>query len=193
MLILWWYFLSINYRRQILLMKIWSIAFLFILLSGCDVKREEFKNVLYWNNKTITFVPEMQLKVRGHDTLIPVYPNRKYKILVFVGPHGCTSCQLNLYAWQCLIDSLQLSHPETDVVFVVNVTDYKEFEYLAKINKFRHPVFYDTKGKFTRHNKMPLDKTVQVLFLKEDNKVVFAGNPLKNGKLIKNFYKLVSE
>lgn len=40
---------------------------------------------------------------------------------------------------------------------------------------------------------MPLDKTVQVLFLKEDNKVVFAGNPLKNGKLIKNFYKLVSE
>ncbi len=80
-----------------------------------------------------------------------------------------------------------------DVVFVVNVLDFKEFEYFAKTNKFKHPVFYDTKGTFTKTNKFPSNKTVQVLFLNEDNKVVLVGNPLKNGNILKVFYKLITE
>lgn len=174
-------------------MKIWSIVFMFILLYGCNVKQEDIKEVLYWNNRSIAFVPDLLLKVQGHDTLIAGYPDKRYKILVYVGPHGCSSCQLNLYAWQYLIDSLQISHPEMDVVFVVNVLDFKEFEYFAKTNKFKHPVFYDTKGTFTKTNKFPSNKTVQVLFLNEDNKVVLVGNPLKNGNILKVFYKLITE
>lgn len=169
-----------------------TVAIGCLLAGGCNVKREDLKEILYWNNKTIHFDAGLELKVEGRDTLIPGYPDKEYKILVYAGPRGCSSCQLNLYAWQHLIDSLQNTYPNLDVVFVANVPDFRELETLAKMNKFRLPIFYDRKGTFTERNKFPVEKTVQVLLLDKNNKVVLIGNPIKQGKVLVAYRKIIS-
>lgn len=175
-------------------MKRWLMTVVFgcILAGGCNVKRENLKEILYWNNKTINFDIGLELKIEGRDTLIPGYPGKEYKILVYTGPRGCSSCQLNLYAWQYLIDSLQGAHSNLDIVFVANVPDFKELEALGRINKFRHPIFYDRKGAFTEINKFPVEKTVQVLLLDKSNKVLLIGNPVKYEKVLKAYRNIIS-
>ncbi len=173
-------------------MKYWTLGLFWLFcLNSCNIKREDLKEILFWNNKQIYFDTDLKLKIIGQDTIIPDFPNKEYKLLVYIGPRGCTSCQLNLYFWKNLIDSLQYTYKNLDVVFVVNVTNYKEFEALERINKFKYPVFYDIHGTFTKKNKFPEDKTVQVLFLGKDNRVLLTGNPLKHPKILAKYRKII--
>lgn len=53
-------------------------------------------------------------------------------------------------------------------------------------------IFYDRKGTFTERNNFPVEKTVQVLLLDKNNKVVLIGNPIKQGKVLAAYRKIIS-
>lgn len=162
-----------------------------ITLESCYLKYNELKEVIYWNNRVIEFDKSLKLKINGRDTLFENYPNDKFKILVSVGPNGCSECQLHLYAWKRMMDSLHYMHQKLDFIFVVYLNNYLNFELLEKQNKFYYPVFYDPHGLFFKQNNISIDKTVQVFLLNNKNEVLLIGDPLKNKKVLDLYMKLL--
>lgn len=172
-------------------MKFYTMFLFSFLMISCSWKNNELKDILHWNGKEMDFDVSMKLNVLGKDTLCPDLLKKKYKMLVYVGPKGCSSCQIPLYSWKKMIDSLQHKCTNLSIVFVICVDNYQEFEYLERINKFYYPVFYDRDGTFAKKNKISQEKTVQVFLLNEENKVLAIGDPVKKATIYNLYLKII--
>lgn len=166
----------------------WIIAFSLLCLTSCSNSIEKYWTVVKMFGKKIDFNVNMQANILGKDTTCTDVFNKEYKILVCVNPHGCSSCQLPLYGWKQLIDTL--NDEKLAFIFVINVSDFSLFEKMEQTNKFSYPVFYDPDAKFVAQNALSKTKTVQVLLLDKHNKIIGIGDPVKS-QSIYEYYRHV--
>lgn len=101
-----------------------------VIFMGCNLKFDDLKDIVYWNNRVLKFDKELSFKICGRDTLIKDDFINTYKMLVCVGPTGCSDCQLHLYGWKRMIDSLYDIKDKLEFIFVIYVDDYLKFELL---------------------------------------------------------------
>jgi hypothetical protein len=169
-----------------------KIVILMVLLTvfACkeDRKRTEIAQILNeWTGKTVQFPSDFQCSVLGKDTsetLCSGVLDAEYKILLYVDSAGCSSCRLELFQWQQLIE-------ESDSLFDGNVgfalffqpKNKKEVEYLFRRDNFDYPVFIDTNNVINRLNHFPEKPEYQCFLLDKDNKVLMIGNPATNPKI----------
>ncbi len=176
----------------------YRIIYLLILLGGilcfgCSQKSEQDKRLEVelraFKEKAIIFPDNMEAKIcEGKTPLDTTLLNRPSKMVVYVGPDGCTDCKLrSLMPLYMFI--LENRHRDNfGVVVIVHSEDRESTESVLAELRFRHTVFYDVDGSFKRLNsQLPEGEHFHTFLLNKENKVVLIGNPTHNEKL-KNLY-----
>ena len=164
------------------------LGIMFILCLSCNPKKRKLQQIVrQWIGKEVIFAGT-EAKVLGCDTVWEDWQTSRFKILHYVDTSGCTSCRLRLYEWGQFIDSMAVEFPETAVVFVLTLENYKEFEQLAKINRFDFPVLYDREGRMDSLNHFPAIPALQTFLLDGNNQVLAIGDPVKN-EAVRQLYR----
>lgn len=155
--------------------------------NGQDKKLEA--ELRAFKEKAIIFPDNMEAKIcEGKTPLDTTLLNRTSKMVVYVGPDGCTDCKLrSLMPLYMFI--LENRHRDNfGVVVIVHSEDREATETVLTELRFRHTVFYDVDGSFKRLNpQLPDSEHFHTFLLNKENKVVLIGNPTHNEKL-KNLY-----
>lgn len=161
-------------------------------LLGCTSKKQEYRKVVEsWIGKEIVF-PALKAKYEGRDTICNELWNAKYKILHYVDTIGCTKCKLRLFDWRNYLKQLENDSSDVACIFVLGVSDFKDFEQLQKENLFRWPVFYDPEMELNELNRFPADSMLQTFLLNENNQVVAIGDPVRNSAIKKIYQEIIN-
>ena len=157
-----------------------------LLLVGCSDKK--FTNVIkQWQGKEICMPGSLHFKSFGRDTTCNLLLSEPFRVLTYVDPETCTSCQLGLTQWKGFIDLCEQLQLDVGFLFVINSTDYPEFEYNLKMYDFSYPVIYDANDDFNKLNSFPKEQVLRTFLLDAENRVVIIGSPFKN-RSIMNLY-----
>lgn len=163
----------------------YSIILLFSLLFiSCrekDNRAEIARLVGEWQGKEIVFPGGIVFTRYVTDTTDYQIPASDYKVLIYVDSIGCTSCKLQLNKWKELIAQTDsLTGATVPFLFFFHAKDYREINYLLKVDQFNIPVCIDKEDRLNKQNKFPSDITFQTFLLDRSNKVVVIGNPIHN-------------
>jgi hypothetical protein len=154
------------------------------LLFACEEKdnrKEVARLVTEWQGKEIIFPDNLVFTRYVVDTVDYQIPESDYKVLVYVDSIGCTSCKLQLNKWKELIEYTDsVTGGTIPFLFFFQTKDYREINYLLKMDKFDIPVCIDKEDKLNKLNKFPPVIAFQTFLLDKDNKVVVIGNPVHN-------------
>jgi len=146
-------------------------------------KAEVEKIVAEWIGKEIVLPDDIRCTYWGRDTVCPDR-NTPYKILIYTDSTGCTSCKLQLYKWNALIEETHMLLPGiVSFHFYFQPKDEKELKFLLKRDNFNQPVYIDNKSKLNSANKLPGNQNYQCFLLDKDNKVLLVGNPTSNPQI----------
>lgn len=165
-----------------------------IILCSCEGKDNErrliIKQVLAeWKGKTVVFPDNVTSQVMGRDTVAPDLFQKPYKILMYIGSAGCTSCMLRMYEWKTIIKEADSIAPnQIGFLFYFHPNNLEELDLLLVNNQFDCPVFIDERNSIDSLNHFPEDMSFQTFLLDKDNKVLGVGNPSINQGIWK-YYK----
>jgi hypothetical protein len=178
----------IHYKQYLILI----IAVL--LFCSCKENKQKIatqKKVIAWINKQILFPNNYHLFL-GKDTM-PVLQakelfNSDYKILLYVDSTGCTSCKLNLYGWQQLIQEAEsIFANKVKFLFFFQLKGNKkaiqELQFLMQTEKLNYPVLIDYEYQLNQLNKFYTQVEFQCFLLDKNNKVIAIGNPTLNPEI----------
>ncbi len=172
------------YRLLSILILLGSI-FCFSCSRMSEQERKMEAELRQFKENTIVFPDNMIAKIcEGKTPLDTTLLNRSSKLVVYVGPDGCTDCKLrSLMPLYMFI--LENRHKENfGVVVIIHSDDIETAEFVLSDLRFRHTVFYDVDGSFVRLNpQLPVDERYHTFLLDKRNRVVLIGNPTHNEKL----------
>jgi len=129
----------------------------------------------------------------GKDTICDHLLSKSFKILTYVDPKTCASCQLGLFQWKAFIDLCEQLQLDVSFLFIINSTDYQEFEYHLKVDDFSYPVIYDPDDRFNKFNDFPKELVFRTFLLDIDNKVLIIGSPFKNNKVLNMYINTIKQ
>jgi hypothetical protein len=173
--------MKLYYDSGIRLLSLVGLLFLFFSCKEKDNRKEVARLVTEWQGKEITFPNDMVFTRYLTDTVDYRIPESDYKVLVYVDSTGCTGCKLQLYKWKELMEYTDsVTGGTVPFLFFFHAKDYKEINYLLKVDKFDLPVCIDKEDKLNKLNKFPSDITFQTFLLDRENKVAVIGNPVHN-------------
>jgi hypothetical protein len=174
-------FMKLYYDSGIRLLSLVGLLFLLFSCKGKDNRKEVARLVAEWQGKEIVFPDNLVFTRYLTDTVDYQLPESDHKVLVYVDSIGCTGCKLQLGKWKELIEYTDsVTGGTIPFLFFFHAKDYKEINYLLKVDKFDFPVCIDKGDKLNKLNKFPSDITFQTFLLDKDNKVIVIGNPIHN-------------
>lgn len=158
----------------------------FFAMMSCkkDAKKAEAEKIVAeWIGKEVILPGDIPCSYLGRDTICPDN-NAPYKVLLYTDSTGCTSCKLQLYKWNAMIEEAETEMPgKVSFYFYFQPKDEKELKFLLKRDDFRRAVYIDRESKLNGANKLPGDMSYQCFLLDKDNKVLLIGNPTLNPKI----------
>jgi hypothetical protein len=160
-------------------MKKILLLFLILTIFACkDKKLTEAQQIVgEWAGKEIRFPDNILCAAMGKDTVwdaCRALMEAEYKVLLYVDSSGCSSCRLKLSQWKTLMsESDSLFHGNVSFLFFFQPKSKKELSILFRDEKFKHPVFIDTKNAVNRLNHFPEKPEYQCFLLDKNNKSVF--------------------
>lgn len=162
-----------------------NLVIFFLLLISCDNRKSYLINTLkeYSGNKII-FNDTLETKIYGKN-IDNFLIKGNYTILNYIDSSGCSACRLKLYQWKLLKEELDSINLNLNFIFVIWTKDYKEIEYLQKVNQVNIPIIYDYNGSFIKENRIPDILGLQTFLLDEENRITILGNPVENEKVKK--------
>ena len=166
---------------------IYCLLILIGLSCGSNEKRKLQKELQNWRDKEIIFIPNLQAKILGKDTIIQINSN-KLKIVNYIDTTGCTECRLELYEWSKKIEEIKTLTSEIDILFIAYQKEYDNLETLLKKNLFNYPILYDRYGEMEKINNFPRSPLLQCFLIDQNNHIILIGNPIRNDN-IWNLYK----
>ncbi|MDR2910132.1 MAG: DUF1573 domain-containing protein [Bacteroidales bacterium] len=168
------------------------LLLLFLVISACSVfscknnrKRLEATDIITeWAGKEIIFPENVSCYTAGKDTL-PLICNewfdREFKILMYVDSAGCSSCRLNLFEWNQLIEEADsLFQGKVGFLLYFQPKNERDMVSIFARDRFNYPVFMDINGEINRLNRFPQAMEYQCFLLDKDNKALMIGNPVLN-------------
>jgi hypothetical protein len=161
------------------------ITVFFVYSCKENKKRKEVaKIVTEWTGKEILFPQDVPCYAAGKDTLSEIcneWFNKDFKILMYVDSTGCSSCRLNLFGWQQLMEEADsLFQEQVGFLLYFQPKSEREMTSIFARDRFEYPVFMDLKGEINRLNRFPQAMEYQCFLLDKDNKVLMLGNPVLN-------------
>lgn len=157
------------------------------MFSSCQTHESstEIQNLVKdWMGKEIIFPQEVSC-ISMNEKIKCISPtSTPYKILVYIDSTGCTSCKLDLYKWNMLIEEV-----ENDMQDLVNFQFYfhpkniRELQFLFQRDRFKYPLYIDNNDLLNKLNNLPSDSRFQTFLLDKNNKVMLIGNPVNNPKI----------
>jgi hypothetical protein len=166
-----------------------TILFAVIIpLAFFSCKKDDAERVVRkWAGKEIQFPTKYQCNFIGMDTTLVCCNqlfNTEYKVLLYVDSIGCTSCRLKLSIWKKIVEeSDSLFKDKLSFLFFFQPNNEKEMNFLLKKDKFKYPIFIDSKNNINRLNHFPNQSEYQCFLLDKDNRVLMIGNPTLNPKI----------
>lgn len=144
-----------------------------------------------WAEKDILFPKGLNCISMNKDTTCISPSSTPYKILVYTDSIGCTSCKLQLYKWNKLIEEAKKEMQDlVNFQFYFHPKDIKEMLFVFRRDAFKYPSYIDFENKIDKLNKFPKNNRFHTFLLDNNNKVKLIGNPLDNNQ-IWNLYKQV--
>lgn len=169
------------------------ILLLLILISCSNRNDSNITSLLKeWEQKEILFPKKIYFTTMLKDTIY-YNLNSEYKILTYVDSIGCTSCKLQLPAWDILIkeiDSLYVD--KVNFVFVFSPHRIKEIHHAILTSNFNYPVCVDDLDSITKLNNFPSDSRFHTFLLDRNNKVMAIGNPIQNPRIKELYWNIIS-
>ena len=177
-----------------------GIAFLYTC-SSCGnrtIKEQQYSQLVReWMGKEIIFPSENKFSIIGdeneNEKMLQLW-NSPYKIVSYVDPKGCISCQLRLPAWKIFINDLHNAfHFQVPVMlfFHPEQRNVDEIQFILKRDDFNYPVCIDVNDSLNKLNHFPSDMAFQTFLLDKDNKVLAIGNPVLNPKVKELYLKII--
>lgn len=110
--------------------------------------------------------------------------NTPYKVLLYVDPNECLSCNLHLGRWRILMKEIELSIPDS-LSFLYYFTPQNKSELISVLlrDRFHYPVFLDEDGRLLRNNGFLKKAPSHCFLLDRSNKVLLLGNPVNDPKI----------
>lgn len=180
-------------KKTNMFLKVFSISFI-LLLSSCTSPENNTKSAIEnWVSKEIIIPPNIIYKSIGCDTISKYIFDQTFKILVYVDSVGCTSCKLGLIEWKAFIDRCQSKGYDIGFLFVIQSSNYEEFEQKMEMYQFLYPVIYDLTDKFNSLNKFPKEDKFRTFLLDSNNKVILIGSPIKSDKMWKLYIDIIGK
>lgn len=188
-------FMSWNFHfNNRTVMKGGNFILLLLILISCSNRNDSNITSLLkeWEQKKILFPKKMYFTTMLRDTIY-YNLNSEYKILTYVDSIGCTSCKLQLPAWDILIkeiDSLYVD--KVNFVFIFSPHRIKEIHHAILTSNFNYPVCVDDLDSITKLNNFPSDSRFHTFLLDRNNKVMAIGNPIQNPRIKKLYWNIIS-
>lgn len=156
---------------------------LLIVTVACNENKEltdAKKIVAKWVGKEIHIPTDIPCVYLGKDTVSDII-DTPFKILVYTDSTGCTTCKLNLYKWNALIEEVnQMMADKVSFHFYFQPKDKRELKLLLRRDNFKEIVYIDDGSKLNKLNRFPKKENYQCFLLNKDNRVVLIGNPTTN-------------
>ena len=177
-----------------------GIAFLYTC-SSCGnrtIKEQQYSQLVReWMGKEIIFPSENKFSIIGdeneNEKMLQLW-NSPYKIVSYVDPKGCISCQLRLPAWKIFINDLHNAfHFQVPVMlfFHPEQRNVDEIQFILKRDDFNYPVCIDVNDSLNKLNHFPSEMEFQTFLLDKDNKVLAIGNPVLNPAVKELYLKII--
>lgn len=183
---------NFHFNNRIVMKGVNFILLLLLLISCSNRNNSDITSFLKeWEQKEILFPKNMYFTTMLKDT---IYYNLdgEYKILTYVDSIGCTSCKLQLPAWDMLIkemDSLYVD--KVNFIFVFSPHRVKDIRHAILTSNFNYPVCVDDQDSIAKLNNFPSDSRFHTFLLDKNNTVIAIGNPVYNPKIKELYLKII--
>lgn len=147
---------------------------------------------LQLTNKQILFPRDSMLpRINSPKDLSALLSENSYKIVNYLDA-GCSSCVYELTETQEFSNNLSKQKMAVPFIIIMTGAPKANIEYLVTDQAhLALPVFYDKDGAFFTMNSLPVNKVYQTFLLDKENKVVFAGSPVKEHLFVKDYERII--
>lgn len=157
---------------------------IYLLLPACSSRQKNAENLYReWQGETIVFPDSLQSRIMGKDTSCLDMLEARAKIMVYIDSSGCSPCRMELAAWSLRLEEMDTMSLRGELIFIVNISDFRTIDLGLKNQYFTHPVFYDTSHRMEILNPKLTDSPVNTFLLDRNNNVILIGSPANNDKL----------
>ena len=174
-----------------------------ICFCSCSVKTKrdidirQIEEVKYWLNR------QVYLPVNGIDTLYCLVndenrlnKNTEYKVLVYVDSSACTSCNLDLYLWNELVNDASAQIPDKLSFLVYCQPKYLGKQSLlnwAKRDRFNTPILIDSTNQIGCINSFINHFHFQCFLLGKSNEILVIGDPTQSLEMWEHYKNVIKK
>ena len=121
---------------------------------------------------------------KGKDTVLASFLDAPIKMVVWYDSLSCLSCEVGtMNAWNSIVAEADSFAQWFHIIylFTPQKKDLRQLKTFLQVDKFDYPVFIDRNATFVQQNsKLPQNRLLHSFLLDKNNKVVMAGNTLRN-------------
>lgn len=160
------------------------ILLLFIGMIACSEKAKRNdqlkKEVVEWVGRQIHFPSDMTFMRYALDTVpFDIHSrSQEYKILIYTGSIGCTTCNVKLAEWikmMALTDSV--APGKVSYLFFLDNGKMNDIRHMLKQTGLELPVCIDNNSLLNQLNQFSENPLFHTFLLDKDNQVLVVGNP----------------
>lgn len=144
------------------------------------------------DNKLILFPGDSTLsQINSPKNLSTLLSENSFKIVNYLDA-GCSSCVYELTETQAFSNSLSRQKMAVPFIIIMTGAPKANIDYIVTDQAhLKLPVFYDKDGVFFKMNSLPENKVYQTFLLDKENRVVFAGSPVKEHSFVKEYERII--
>lgn len=121
--------------------------------------------------------------------------DKPLKLVVYNDSSVCKPCLMaHISEWTGICNTPACKDVDFYFIFSAKEADIEEYRKGYVINDVQHPVLLDTANVFQKSNPhIPGEWIYHTFLLDENDKIIFVGNPLRDTKMEKLFYKVLNQ
>ncbi|MEN6619140.1 MAG: hypothetical protein ABFC28_06540 [Rikenellaceae bacterium] len=169
------------------------LILLAIILISCNPTNKDLLNDLTNIVGKEIVIPEGLVPINFPDTIksSSFKNNNKYKIVVYIDSMTCSECKLRkIFPWN---DYFYFFYSKRVPVYIImNTSNVQGLKKVINMLDLKFPFFIDPDGNYKIMNTISKNEIFRTVLVKE-NKVLLAGDPIFNNKLMKLYIKEISK
>lgn len=145
-----------------------------------------------WQGREIDIPEDGIFTVQGKDTVEIDMGSYKYthRVLLYVDSVGCTSCRLQLRAWDQFIAEVDsLTGGSVQFLLYLAPKSIEDARYITLCEDFTRPICIDMENRIEHLNHFPEEDIFHTFLLDRENRVKVVGNPIHNSAIRSMYMK----
>lgn len=168
-----------------------------LFFLACGNSGEIKRDVKLLQSKNILFPSDIEILIKGKDTVINDFMDSQLKLVVYTDSTGCSSCSINqFHRWNNLLSYAEGFNNRLKYYFIFSPkkNDVHSIKFELRTALFDYPVILDSKSEFEKLNPhLPKNKALHTFLLDKDNNVILVGSPLGNPAIEKLFKTMTAD